>query len=292
MDLDPRLNAFRSDLADVRLKGKAESARFVEGSPRRVVASSAPLKRTPRADASLESEVLRGEVFTVFEDGAEGWSWGQLDTDGYVGFVPTDALGSVTPEPSHRIAALRTFVFPGPDMKLPALSVLSFGSRIALDDEAETRGTAYRRIAGGEGWIVARMAEPVDAPAANDFVAVAERFLNTAYLWGGRTSLGLDCSSLVQLSLMAAGIAAPRDTDLQERALGGTVEGGVTAPLHRGDMVFWLGHWAGHVGIMIDGEYLLHANGHHMAVVIEPLAEVITRIGGKTSQPTSVRRLA
>lgn len=288
METDPRLNAFRSDLADVRLKGKVESARFVEGAERRVLASSAPLKRTPRADASLESEVLRGEVFTVFEDGAEGWSWGQLDTDGYVGFVPTDALGAIAPEPTHRIAALRTFVYPAPDMKLPALSVLSFGARIALDDGAETRGTVYRRIVGGEGWIVARTAEPVDAPVANDFVVIAERFLNTAYLWGGRTSLGLDCSSLVQLSLMGAGIAAPRDTDLQEQAIGDAVEGGVSAPLHRGDLVFWTGH----VGIMIDGEYLLHANGYHMAVVIEPLAEVIARIGGKTSQPTSVRRLA
>ena len=288
MDLDPRLNAFRPDLADVRLKGKVEAARFVEGSPRRVVASSAPLKRTPRADASLESEILRGEVFTVFEDGAEGWSWGQLDTDGYVGFVPTDALGPIAPEPTHRVAALRTFVYPGPDMKLPALSVLSFGTRIALDEEAETRGTVYRRIAGGEGWIVAATAESVEAPVENDFVAIAERFLNTAYLWGGRTSLGLDCSSLVQLSLMAAGTAAPRDTDLQEKVLGDVVEGGVATPLHRGDLVFWTGH----VGIMIDGEYLLHSNGHHMAVVIEPLAEAIARIGGKTSQPTSVRRLA
>jgi hypothetical protein len=292
MDLDPRLHAFRPDLADIRLKGKVESARFVEGAVRRAVASNAPLKRTPRADATLESEILRGELFAVFEDAAEGWSWGQLETDGYVGFVPTDALGATAPEPTHRIVALRTFIYPGPDMKLPAEGVLSFASLIALDEETGTRGTRYRRIAGGEGWIVSATAEQVDAPPANDFVAVAERFLNTAYLWGGRTSLGLDCSSLVQLSLAAAGISAPRDTDLQEKALGASVEGGVSAPLHRGDLVFWPGHWAGHVGIMIDGEYLLHANGHHMATVIEPLAEVVARIAAKTGQPTSVKRLA
>lgn len=291
MALDQRLNAFRPDLADIRLKGKVDAARFVAGAPRQVVANVAPMKRDARNDAPLESEVLRGEVFTVFEDAAEGWSWGQLETDGYVGFVPTDALADAAPEPTDRIAALRTFVYPGPDMKLPALGWLSLGSRVALDREATTRGTLYRRIAGGEGWVVAVAAVPVDAPAENDFVAVAERFLNTAYLWGGRTSLGVDCSSLVQLSLMAAGVSAPRDTDLQEAALGHAVEGGVSAPLHRGDFVFWLGHWAGHVGIMIDGEYLLHANGHHMAVVIEPLAEVVARIAGKTSQPTSVRRL-
>ena len=289
--LDPRLHAYRPDLADIRLKGKVAAARFVEGEPRRVVAPAAPLKRVPRADASLDSEVLRGEAFTVFETIPEGWSWGQLETDGYVGYVPSDVLGPATPAPTHRIAALRTFIYPGPDMKLPAIAALSLGAQVALDREAETRATLYREIAGGEGWIVAVAAEPVAAPPQGDFVEVALRFLNTAYLWGGRTSLGLDCSALVQLSLMAAGIRAPRDTDLQERALGQPVEGGVAAPLHRGDLVFWLGDGAGHVGIMIDGEYLLHANGRHMAVVIEPLADLVARIGQKTSQPTSVRRM-
>ena len=288
MTLDPRLNAFRPDLADVALKGQVESTRFVEGTARRVIAPSAPLKAEPRADASQASEVLRGEVFTVFEDTPEGWSWGQLQTDRYVGYVPTDALGSLAPEPTHRLAALRTFIYPGPDMKLPPIAPISFGARVTLGREAVTRNTPYREIAGGQGWIVAVAAEPVSAPPANDFVTVSERFLNVAYLWGGRTSLGLDCSALVQLALMAAGKSAPRDTDLQEKMLGVAVEGGIGTPLHRGDLVFWKGH----VGIMIDGEYLIHSTGHHMAVVIEPLAEVVARIGAKTSQPTSVKRLA
>ena len=288
MRLEPRLHAFRPDLADARLRGRVEAARFAEGTRRRVVAASAPLKRKPRADAPLASEILRGEDFTVFEDGAEGWSWGQLETDGYVGYVPTDALAAASPEPTHRISALRTFVYPGPDMKLPGLALLSFGSRIALDETAATRGAEYRRLMGGEGWIVGATAVPVEAPPDNDFVAVAERFLNTAYLWGGRTSVGLDCSALVQLSLMAAGIPAPRDTDLQERSLGSAVDGGLAAHLKRGDLIFWKGH----VGIMIDGEYLIHANGHHMATVIEPLAHVVTRIAAKAGQPTNVGRLA
>jgi hypothetical protein len=292
MTLDPRLNAYRPDLADGTLKGKVDAARFVAGTQRRVAAPSAPMKTQPRADASLASEILRGEIFTVFEDTPEGWSWGQLETDRYVGYVPTDALGSLAPEPTHRIAALRTFIYPGPDMKLPAIAPLSFGARVTLGRQTVTRNTPYREIAGGQGWLVAAAAEPVTTPPAGDFVAVAERFVGVAYLWGGRTSLGLDCSALVQLALMAAGKRAPRDTDLQEKMPGVAVEGGVGAPLQRGDLVFWLGHHAGHVGIMIDGEYLVHANGHHMAVVIEPLAEVIARIGAKTSQPTSVKRLA
>jgi cell wall-associated NlpC family hydrolase len=286
MDLDPRLNAFRADLADRRLEGRVPARRFVEGVPHRVVAWSAPLKRAPAPDAPQDSEVLCGETFTVF-DAAAGWAWGQLATDDYVGYVPAAALAPPVQETTHRVAALRTFVFPGPDMKLPVAGALSFGSRVALGDEAVTRHTAYRALAGGAGWLAASAVVPGDAPPENDFVAVAERFLGVAYLWGGRTSLGLDCSGLVQIGLAAAGKASPRDTDQQERTLGAPLAGGVDAPLRRGDLVFWKGH----VGIMIDGEYMVHASGHHLAVVIEPLKTAVDRIAGTGGMPTSVRRL-
>jgi cell wall-associated NlpC family hydrolase len=280
--LDPRLHAFRPDLADARLKGKVAAARFVEGKPRRIVAPSAPIKRTPAADAPLDSEALQGEIFTVLDTAAEGWSWGQLAADGYVGFVPTDALGSSAPEPTHRVAALRTLVYPGPDMKLPAIAALSLGAAVAIDREAETRGTRYARLAGGGGWIGAAHAMSVAAPLAADFVAVAERFVEVPYLWGGRTSVGLDCSALVQLSLMAAGKSAPRDTDLQEKMVGKPIENGI-ASASRGDLVFWKGH----VAILIDGETIVHASGYHLTVVVEPLAAALARIG----PPTSVKRL-
>jgi cell wall-associated NlpC family hydrolase len=282
--LDPRLNAFRPDLADASLRGKVDAGRFVEATRRRVVAFSAPLKREPRADAPLDSEGLRGEVFRVFDESAEGWSWGQLETDSYVGYVPTGALGPLAPEPTHRVTALRSFVYPGPDLKFPALGALSFGSRVALADETETRGTLYRHLAGGEGAVVAAHVAPVDASPETDFVAVAEHFVETPYLWGGRTSLGLDCSALVQLSLMASGKTAPRDTDLQEKLLGVPIAGGTAGALARGDLVFWRGH----VGILLDGKRMVHASGHAMTVVTEPLADAMARMG----PPTSVRRVA
>ena len=280
--LDPRLNAFRPDLADARLRGSVASDHFVAGELRRVIAPSVPLKRLRHADAPLDSELIRGEVVRVFEDIAEGWSWVQNAADGYVGYVASDALRAATPEPTHRVAALRTFVYPGPDMKLPPVAALSLGSRLSLGEAAETRGTRYLRLVGGEGAVVAVHVEPVDAPPAPDFVAVAERFREVPYLWGGRTSLGLDCSALVQVALMTAGVAAPRDTDLQQAALGDALDG--DAALRRGDLVFWKGH----VGMLADPATLLHASGHHMAVVAEPLADAVARIG----EPAAVQRIA
>jgi cell wall-associated NlpC family hydrolase len=283
MKLDPRLNAFRPDLADESLRGKVDAARFVAAKPRRVVAAVAPVKHQPRPDAPLDSEVLRGEVFRVLEDAGEGWSWGQLETDGYVGYVPTDALGDLSPAPGHRIVALRTYVYPAPDMKLPAVAALSFGALVTIAGTAETRETRYGLLANGEGAVVLAHTAPLEAPPAADFVAVAELFLNAAYLWGGRTSIGLDCSALVQLSLMAAGKTAVRDTDLQERMLGHELHGGLEAKPQRGDLVFWKGH----VGILSAPDRIIHASGHHMTVVNEPLDYALARMG----PPTRVRRV-
>lgn len=291
MTLDPRTNAYRPDIADARLKGKVTSARFVDGTPLRIRIGDVPLRRAPAMDAPMDSEILCGEIFNVF-DNTGGWSWGQLETDGYVGYVLTQALEATTPEskhriratapaPTHRISALRAFIYREPDMKTQTMGHLSFGSRIALAGEIVNRGTTYRLLDDSvdRGAIVASQAESLDAPPATDFVAVAERFLNVAYLWGGRTSLGLDCSALVQLSLAAAGRKAPRDTDQQEKALGTPIDG---TP-KRGDLAFWKGH----VGIMIDGEYVVHSTGHFMAVVVESLAAIVGRAG----PTTSIRRL-
>ncbi len=279
--LDRRRHAYRSDLADVMLQGRVDAARFTEGEMRTVVASVAPIRREPRFDAALDSEALRGECVKVFDETAEGWAWVQLAEDGYVGYLPADALGRPGPAPTHRVAALASFVFPEPDMKRPPLERLTFGARVAVIDESG----CYAQIETG-GFVWARHLSPLGTHE-RDFVTVAERFLGVPYLWGGRSSLGIDCSGLVQVSLAAAGIAAPRDSDMQEAELGQEVGDWGTSGLERGDLVFWKGH----VGIMRDGATLLHANAHHMAVAAEPFAEARARIDAAGCEVRRVRRL-
>jgi cell wall-associated NlpC family hydrolase len=278
---DRRLTPARADLAAEHLRGLVDAPRFVEGRKMRVIAASAPLRRSPQADAPLETEALHGESVTVYDEQA-GWAWAQLDRDQYVGYLPSAALGAPS-EPTHRVAALRTHAYPGPAIKAPPRMALSLGSQLKIVDR---RGDFAVSEDGLYFW--SRHLTELGARGP-DAVAIAELFLETPYLWGGRTSEGVDCSGLVQTALTAAGIASPRDSDMQEAILGEPVViDDLTAPLARGDLIFWKGH----VGIMRDPLALLHANGWHMKTVSEPLAQARERIaangGGKV---TSARRL-
>jgi hypothetical protein len=277
--LDPRLTPARPDLAAAHLKGRVEAARFVEGIEREVRDESAPLRREPAPDASLDTEALRGERVTVYETNEEGWCWGQLAADGYVGWLPANALATPGPAATHKVAVLRTLAFPGRSIKLPPVAAFSLGCRIAVIREERPFAVT------SSGHVPARHLAPLDT-AEPDFVAVAERFLGVPYLWGGKTSLGIDCSGLVQIALTAAGIACPRDSDMQERALGEAIAAD-PADLRRGDLVFWKGH----VAIVRDGETMLHANAFHMAVAAEPIAEAVARIAAGGSPITAIKRI-
>ena len=277
---DPRRHAYRDDLAADSLRGLIEAPRFVTGEPRQVAAPSLPVRRAPRFDAPLDTEVLLGETVTVYEE-SEGWAWAQLSRDGYVGYMPNEGLTPHLDEPTHRISALRTYVYPEPDGRTTPLALLSLNARIAAARE-EGR---FLKLASG-GYVAATHAAAIGTNEP-DFVAVAESFLGTPYLWGGRTSIGLDCSGLVQLALEAAGHSIPRDADMQAQEFGRAIEWRPGLDLARGDLVFW----EGHVGIMTSATQFLHANAFHMAVVAEPFAQAQTRIKSAGYEVTCVRRL-
>ena len=277
-NLDPRLTPARPDLAAAHLRGKVEAARFAEGTVQEVVAGLAPLRQAPSHDAPLLTEALRGERVTVYDSDEEGWAWGQLAGDGYVGFLPAATLLAPGPEPTHKVSALRTLVFPGPSIKLPPLDALPLGAQVAVVRQDDTFA-----VTDSGGHLPRRHLVPLSS-VEPDFVAVAERFLGVPYLWGGKSSLGIDCSGLVQVALNACGVACLRDSDMQERALGKPAN---LAGLQHGDLIFWKGH----VAIARGRNSMIHANAFHMAVAIEPVAEALARIGSTGSQVTSVRRI-
>jgi cell wall-associated NlpC family hydrolase len=285
MTYDPRTTPARPDLAAQHLKGRVAAARFVTGAELEVRDAQAPVRREPSPEAPLDTEALHGERVTVYDDNGEGWCWGQLGSDGYVGWIPTNALRQPGPPPTHRVAALRTFVFPVRSIKSPPIDALSLGSRVAISATQRDSAGDLTDLASGF-CIPTRHLAPLSS-AEPDFVAVAERFVGVPYLWGGKTSLGIDCSGLVQIALTACGIRCPRDSDMQERALGALLPADDPAAWRRGDLIFW----EGHVAIVRDGMSIVHANAFHMAVAIEPTADALRRIADAGSRPVSVKRV-
>ena len=279
---DPRLTPARGDLAAKYLEGKVEAARFVAGEEFEIADGLAPLREGPSSEALLVSQALKGERVTIYDRNSEGFAWGQLNSDGYVGWLPDRALAKPAAAPTHKVTALRTFAFPGPSIKLPPVETLSMGAMLTMT--REDGAFAVTR----EGWYLPRPHVGGIGEMAADFVAVAERFVGTPYLWGGKSSLGVDCSGLVQVALNAAGTGCPRDSDMQQDGLGRELSPSEARYLQRGDLIFWKGHAA----IVRDADSIVHANAHHMAAVVENTREAIARIKAAGSEIAAIKRMA
>ncbi|WP_226580240.1 C40 family peptidase [Acuticoccus sediminis] len=285
--LDARRNAVRPDLADAALRGRVDAQRFVAGEPRVVAAPTVALRRRPAPDAPVDTELLYGERVNVFDRDGD-WCWVQSAADSYVGYVEHTALAPEAPleagQSLHKVSVPLALVFPEPSIKVSPVMRLPMGAVFPAGDMERHGSENFHKAAAG--YVLTQHCTLANR-AARDWVAVAETFVGTPYLWGGKSWLGIDCSGLVQLALQMAGRIAPRDSDMQAAELGEMLPHDPLPDLERGDLVFWRGH----VGIMLDECRLLHANGYHHRTAIEPLSETIARLNALGLLPTRYRRI-
>jgi cell wall-associated NlpC family hydrolase len=275
--LDPRLHAYKPSRADISLKGKITTEYFVVGQKMQVKVPVLNIHKEPSRESVQVTQALIGETVSIFET-EHGWAWLQLKEDGYVGYAEMSKLGSNVFETTHRVAVLSTLLYPKPDLKSQPVKHLSLQAALAVNG----REGEYSILATG-GYVFTNHIREENT-AASDYVSVAGMFLGVPYQWGGKSVAGLDCSGLVQLALQSTGKECPRDSDMQEHTLGTSIL--VDAVLQRGDLVFW----DGHVGIMVNATDVLHANGHHMMVMLEPFEEARSRIAATGKPVTSVKR--
>ena len=264
--LDRRTNAFRADLAAEHLRDKVEASHYSVGHQARVTAANASLHRGPDHGLPVETQLIYGDDVTVYDE-AGNWAWVQNNRDGYVGYLPGGCLSSDMQQPTHKVTALATFAYGQPSLKTPLPYKLFMNARLRVVGEHDD----FLELADGR-FVHQRHIGAIDE-VADDFVTVAERYVEVPYLWGGRTSDGIDCSGLVQVAYELAGLACPRDSDMQQKLDGRTIDLGGMEEMQRGDLVFWNGH----VAIMVCDAMLLHANAHHMKVSVEPFHSVVTR---------------
>lgn len=278
MDFDKRVTPARPDLAAAHLEGQVSAKRFVEGRVGQVSRGVAGLHAAPTETSGLRTQLLFGEAFTIYEE-KHGWVWGQSALDNYVGYAKAEYF-TAPAAPSHRVMSLSTPLLAAPDVKKGARDMLPLNAKVTL---AQDEGR-FARLTNG-AYVFAGHLGSIDARAP-DWVAVAERFVGVPYLWGGKTAAGLDCSGLVQTALEGGGNPSLRDTDMMEGTLGTALP--LDGERQRGDLIFWKGH----VGLMLDGARIIHANGHFMQVSVEPLETVRARTLANENLPVrAIKRL-
>ncbi|MCL6229980.1 C40 family peptidase [Bartonella bilalgolemii] len=268
-------------LTNQQCEKKIETPYSIQGEKRRVNTAVAGLFKENSKKSERQTECLFGEEVLILEHD-EAMSKVESLKDGYVGYIDTQILCTSTIKQTHIVSVPRTFQYSQADLKKTVERALSMGSKVTVIDVTETRGTMYS-ILENETAIVSSHLRPIEH-TFKDYVNVAQTFIRTPYLWGGVSAFGLDCSGLVQLSMMMAGKTVLRDTSMQQQTIGKQLTD--TDILERGDLIFWQGH----VAIMIDCENIIHTNGYSMDVMVEPLETAIIRIAKSGKHPVAKRR--
>jgi len=272
---DRRLTPANTRVAAAHLKGQVEAASFVDGTWQQISVPVADILSAPLGPR--DRQALYGEHVLVLEE-HDGHAFGQAAKDGYVGYINADHL-SAAQEPTHWVSAPATHLYTMNDFKSREAMALSFGSYLTIV------ATHERFFETSHGYFVPMQHVREVGTLFSDPIDVAALFLGSPYLWGGNSREGLDCSALVQASLLACGISCPADSDMQEDTLGNLTN---DTEMKRGDLLFWKGH----VAMVVDSETMIHANAGAMSTVYEPIKDGIERIKEQGDGPvTSHKRL-
>lgn len=267
-ELDKAINAYRGDIAASSLRGKVQSDRFIEPETYQIKVPIAQLRNAPSNEAEHSTQALLGELIDIYEV-KDGFGWGQLKKDGYVGYVAMDYIGQEIKAPSHKICAMRTNVYYGPKVQAQISKTLTFGALVRTTERRENGFVWCEDLGFVYESHICELDKNFDDP-----IDLAKQMLGTPYVWGGNSPLGIDCSGLVQLCYGACGMDLPRDARLQEMRGQSLEANDDLSGLKRGDLVFWKGH----VAIMMDETNIIHATSFTMNVSIEPLKTAKARI--------------
>ena len=259
--MDPRLTPANEIVACSSLRGKIKHSNFIEGKNYQINVPFVDLLSTP--DGKRNRQLIYGSKVKYFS-AAKGWAFIQNTYDNYVGYVPESTIASET-QKTHIVIAPLAHVFVEPNIKSKNIEILPLAARVS--GEVIENGFLETEL----GWIsVSQLKRKTEL--SKDPVEVSKLLQNAPYLWGGNTTLGIDCSGLIQISLLLCGIDCPGDSDQQMNTLGKNID--IGSPRKKGDILFWKGH----VAWVVNERQILHANAYHMATVIEEANEAIERI--------------
>ena len=236
-----------------------------------IINPSVYMRSDPNDKSPLETECLFGETVEVLENYLD-WVYCELNTDSYCGWVKKEGLGKLK-NPTHRVIVNRSFVYTHKNAKSECLFYLPLGAKLLINNiQSEWAEVNLYDEIKQVGYIPSSHLVYIDHKV-KDWVTIAELLVGTPYRWGGRDTIGIDCSALLQLSYQTYGEDIPRNTSEQIKLKKKKIKG--IENLSRGCVVFWNGH----VAIMIDENNCIHANAYHMQTKIEPLSTIINRIG-------------